>query len=138
MATFCKRRQMRKEIEALEHEAEFPALQSEPCLAHRLPARGLADIAAADRLAGKRDLAAGRRFEMVETAQDGGLAGSRRTDEHQGLSGHQVEGNALEDLALSIALAQVADREQRLVGRRDGLAHNGHHAGRRRSMSREM
>src|ERR1700686_5287477 len=69
-------RQMRKKIEALKYEAELAPLQSQFRLAHRLPARSLADIVAADGVAGKRDLAAGRRFKMVETAQHRGLARS--------------------------------------------------------------
>ena len=95
------RRQMREEVEALE---DHPDLE---------PQRLERDLVGQERGAGDVDRARVDRLEAVHAAQQGRLAGAALADDGDHLGPGDVEIDALEDLVVAVALADLSDFYER-------------------------
>src|SRR5690606_36547862 len=93
---------VRKQVELLEHEAG-----RETNFQH-LPGTRRSDIDTA-----KDNLAAVYGFQPIDTAQQGALAATAGTQQHNGLPRRDAEGNALEDLERSVALGHPVNLDER-------------------------
>ncbi|MCY1306058.1 hypothetical protein D9M70_558920 [compost metagenome] len=96
---------MREKIEMLEHHAELALLRPEP-FDRQFLKRAAAELVAHDR-AVNPDIAAIRRFQMVDAAQEGALATARGPEdaEHLPIGDFQIE--TLQDLVAAKTLADT-------------------------------
>src|SRR6185312_11133142 len=78
-------RQMWKQIEALEHHANAGALAANLALGHLV--ENISTLAIADQLAIDRQTPSVDLLQVVDAAQEGALAGSRRSDQAEHLAG---------------------------------------------------
>ncbi len=116
--------QMREQVEALKHEAEAAALSRQFGFGQRA-----ALLRQADTLAAKADRAAVRSFQEVETAQEGGLARTRRPDQHDGLAMSNLQRDGGQDDLVAEALVQTFYGQQCCSGARMCLRGGVHRGG---------
>ena len=102
---------MRKQVEALEHETDAAALDGELALGRFLPAAR--DGNAADRPAVDVDDAGARQFEMIDAAQQRGLAGPGGADDDDCLAIADVEVDIAQHGLRAEGLGQPSDAQRR-------------------------
>src|SRR6185295_5754076 len=107
----AERGQVREQVEALEDEADLLALLGELAVAQVDVAA--IDLLLADQLAVDVDVAGGRLLQIVDAAQQRGLAGAAGTDDGYLLATRHLQGNAGQHLQLEEALMQIDDLEER-------------------------
>jgi hypothetical protein len=108
-----ERRQMREQVEALEDEADLLPLLGELAVAE-MDVLAVARLALADQLAVDVDAAGARLLEIVDAAQQGGLARAARADDRDDLAAGHIEVDAGQHLEREEALVQVDDAQQRI------------------------
>ena len=104
---------MREEVEALEDHADLGALFGhgpirlflEPAIPH---------LSVADQVTVDLDPATVDLLEVVEAAQEGGLAAARRPHDHHHLSPLDGEADSLQDLDVVVALVHVGSTDDGL------------------------
>src|SRR5262249_43080982 len=102
--------QVREQVEALEDEADLLALLGQLAVAE--VDVGAVHLLLADQLAIDVDVAGGRLLPIVDSAEQGGLAGAARADDRDLLAARHIERNAREHLQLGEALVQIDDLEK--------------------------
>ena len=102
---------MGEEVEALEDEADFGALAGDLGLSVLDQCPVL--LAVADESAVDVDVAEVEAFEVVDTAQEGALAGTTGTDDDDDLAAGDVHSKATEDFDLAVALVDVDAADHR-------------------------
>src|SRR5581483_10712872 len=119
----AERGQMREQVEALEHHANLAALARDVAL-------GVLDelavaLAIADQMAVHQDATLLDLLQMVDAADEGGLAGARRADDHHHLALFHLQRDVLENLVLAEPFADAGrlDNERR---RASGLRRGAH------------
>ncbi|CDZ89761.1 putative 6-pyruvoyl-tetrahydropterin synthase [Rhodococcus ruber] len=112
--------QVREEVEVLEHESDARPLTEDVPLAHLVQL--VAPAAVADEFAVDADRAAVDLLEVVEGAQQGGLAGAGGAEDHRDLALADLQVDTSQDLEGSERLVHAPDVD----GVRGGIDRRGH------------
>jgi hypothetical protein len=91
----------------LEHHAELFSDLADLPLAREVHLAG--GVLRAQHLSVDFDEASARAFEQIQAAQDGGLAGSRRSDDRDDLAALDLEVDAVEDLEVAEGFSETFD-----------------------------
>ncbi|MNE73190.1 hypothetical protein D3C80_1691870 [compost metagenome] len=94
--------QVRPEIEQLEHHGDLAALRSHLPVTHQAQTLTVLDLP--DQLVPQPDLATSRFFQVIDATQAGGLSRSAWANQRQGLTGLQLQADALEHFQIAIVL----------------------------------